>query len=143
MFDIDPKKIKKSLTGIAPNVFRNPPVLFAYLYGSFAVELVHPFSDIDIGVYVGDFSFEKSLDLELTLSLKIDEKLDCKAKSEVRIINYLPLVIKGKIVTEGILIYSANEVERVNFESSVRGAYFDFLPVIKSYQRSYFESVEF
>jgi hypothetical protein len=48
--------------------------------------------------------------------------------------------VKGKIVTEGIRIYSADEVERVNFEKRVLGAYFDFKPVIDEYQRTYFKA---
>ena len=143
MHKIKPKKIKKSLIEIVSNVFGNHPVLFAYLFGSFATEVVHPYSDIDIGIYIEDASIEKGLDLELALSVQIDEKLDCQAKTDVRIINNLSLVIKGKIVCEGILIYSTNEIERIDFETSVRGSYFDFLPVIRRYQRSYFEGSDF
>ena len=135
------QKIKESIIRLAPQIFKSHPVRFAYIYGSFATGYVHPFSDIDIAIYTGKVSPAKSLELELLLSLKFDEKLDCKAKSEVRIINNLPLVIKGQIISDGFLIYSANEVERVHFETRVRSAYFDFLPVIQNYQRVYLEKV--
>ncbi len=46
------KQIKSSLLAVAPDIFGNSPVLFAYLYGSYATGLVHPFSDLDIGIYV-------------------------------------------------------------------------------------------
>jgi hypothetical protein len=49
-------------------------------------------------------------------------------------------VILGKIITEGVLIYSRDEVVRVDFETSVRSAYFDFLPVIQNYHRTYIDS---
>jgi len=133
------ENIKESIFKLAPQIFKNHPVLFAYLFGSFATECVHPFSDIDIAIYTGKVSPAKSLELELLLSLKFDEKLDCKAKSEVRIINNLPLVIKGQVISDGLLIFSANDVERVDFETRVRSAYFDFLPVIQNYQRVYLE----
>ena len=131
--------IKKSIIRLAPQIFKNHPVLFGYLFGSFATGCVHPFSDIDIAIYTGRVSAAKSLELELLLSLKFDEKLDCKAKSEVRIINNLPLVFKGQIISDGFLIFSANDIERVDFETRVRSAYFDFLPVIQNYQRVYLE----
>jgi hypothetical protein len=51
----------------------------------------------------------------------------------------LPLVIKGQILSNGCLIFSANDSERVDFESQVRSAYFDFLPVIQYYQKVYLE----
>ena len=131
--------IKNAIIRLAPKIFSNHPVLFAYLYGSFATGCVHPFSDIDIAVYTARASPAKSLELELMLSLKFDEKLNCKSKSEVRSINNLPLVIKGQILSNGFLIFSANEVERVDFETRVRSAYFDFLPVIQNYQKVYLD----
>lgn len=133
------ENITESIIKLAPQIFKSHPVLFAYLFGSFATGCAHPFSDIDIGVFTGKVSPAKGLKLELLLSLEFDTKLDCKAKSEVRIMNNLSLVIKGQIISDGFLIFSANEVERVDFETRVRRAYFDFLPVIQNYQRVYLE----
>jgi hypothetical protein len=135
------KQIKSSLLAVAPDIFGNSPVLFAYLYGSYATGLVHPFSDLDIGIYVDQMSRRQCLELELSLALEIDEKLGSGVASEVRIINNLPLVVTGKIITEGLLIFSRNETIRVDFETSVRSAYFDFLPVLRRYQSMYIESI--
>ena len=137
---LPPKQIKEALLCKASELFKNQPVLFAYLFGSYTTGLVHPFSDIDIAIYVEDHALQNSLEIELSMSLQIDQKLNCRAKSEVRIINNLPLTVTGKIVTEGIRIYSADEIERVNFETYVLSAYFDFRPVIEEYQRTYFKS---
>jgi len=133
------ENIKQSIIRLSPQIFNNHPVLFAYLYGSFATGYAHPFSDIDIAVYTQNVSPANSLDLELLLSLKFDENLNCKSKSEVRIINNLPLVIKGQIISNGFLIFSVNDVERVDFETRIRSTYFDFLPVIQNYQRIYLD----
>ncbi len=135
------KKITNSLFAIAPDIFCSHPVLFAYLYGSYSTGNVHPFSDLDIAVYITDVSDIKYLELELSLSLEIDEKIGSGVRTEVRIINNLPLVILGNIMTEGSLIYSRNENVRVDFETSVRKAYFDFLPVIIAYRNTYINSV--
>jgi predicted nucleotidyltransferase len=142
MITLPPEQIKEILFTEAPGIFKNQPVLVAYLYGSYAAGAVHPFSDIDIAIFIDAHAIENGLELELALSLQIDQKLKCQAKSEVRIVNNLPLTIKGKIVTKGIRIYSANESERVNFEKCVLGAYFDFRPVIEAYQRAYFKTVK-
>jgi hypothetical protein len=135
------KQITNSLVEIAPHIFCSGPVLFAYLYGSYATGNVHPFSDVDVGVYIDDVSDINYLELELSLSLEIDAKIGSGIRAEVRIINNLPLVITGNIITEGSLIYSINENVRVDFETSVRKAYFDFLPVIKTYQNTYIDSI--
>jgi len=133
-------QIKTLLGKIAPSIFGESKVLFSYLYGSYATGEVHSFSDLDIGVYVEEMTTKEQLNLELSLSLKFDEKLSHRVSTEVRIINLLPLVVQGEIITNGILIYSPNEIARVDFETSVRKAYFDFLPVLQQYRRTYMES---
>ena len=135
------EKIKNSLFAISSDIFSGRPVLFAYLYGSYATGNVHPFSDLDIGVYIDDVSDIQYLELELSLSLEIDEKIGSDVRADARIINNLPLVIIGNIITEGTLIYSINENVRVDFETSVRKAYFDFLPVIITYRNTYINNV--
>jgi predicted nucleotidyltransferase len=42
--------LKQKLNQIAPDVFEGTPVLFAYLYGSYATGESHRFSDLDVGV---------------------------------------------------------------------------------------------
>ena len=53
-------EIKKNILNIATNVFKDTQVLFAYLYGSYAVDQAHPFSDLDIGIYVPHLSQRKN-----------------------------------------------------------------------------------
>lgn len=132
--------LKEKLKLITPVLFNASPVLFAYLYGSQAKGNQHPFSDTDIGIYVEGLKCKESLDLELSLSLQIDEMLNHSISSEVRVLNHLPLAIKGNIIETSQLIYSRDENKRTQFEKQVRLAYFDFLPVIRQYQKIYRET---
>jgi len=100
---------------------------------------VHPFSDLDIGIYIERLPERNHLELELSLSLALDSALNAEVASEIRIINELPLAILGNIVTEGALIYCRDETLRVDFEISVRSAYFDFLPVIHKHNKAYID----
>ena len=119
-------------------VFSTSPVLFAYLYGSYARDEALPQSDIDIAVFVsGDFSQKEYAELELDLSIELD-KLDLGAETEVRIMNKLPLLMKGEILTEGQLIFCRDDSTRVEFETITRDEYFDFLPLHHQYQKAYF-----
>lgn len=127
--------LKQKLHKIAPIVFEGTPVVFAYLYGSYAKGLSHPFSDLDIGIFVEGLDIKACLDLELSLALRLDESLEHTVQSEVRVLNHLPLVVKGRILGEAELIYSRAEDKRIEFETQVRKAYFDFLPVVHQYQK--------
>jgi hypothetical protein len=133
--------IRQKLNQVASSVFAGTPVLFAYLYGSFAKGATHPFSDLDVGVFVEGLDTRACLNLELSLALRIDESLDHMVQSEVRVINHLPLVVKGRILTDGVLIYSRAEHPRIEFETRTRKLYFDFLPVIFQHQNAYREKL--
>jgi uncharacterized protein len=132
---ISPITPEQKLRNFAPDLFKQSPVLFAYLYGSHAKGKAHPFSDLDVGVYVEELERKACLELELSLSLKIDEMLNHHVDSEVRVLNHLPLTVKGKILMDGKLVYTRDENRRIQFETQVRLAYFDFLPVIQQYQK--------
>jgi predicted nucleotidyltransferase len=129
-------ELRQKLQAMVPTIFEKTPVLFAYLYGSHAKGLSHPFSDLDVGIYVEALDKRACLDLELSLALRIDEKLNHTVQTEVRVLNHLPLTVKGRILADAKLIYSRDEVNRIDFETQVRKAYFDFLPVIHEYQEA-------
>lgn len=130
-------QIKGKLITVCEDVFQDSPVIFAYLYGSYAIEVVHPFSDIDIAIYAANAAIEDYLDLEMSLSIKIDRALKEKSKSDVRLINRLPLVVSGEIVKDGHLIYCRDDEFRIDYETRVRMGYFDFLPYLRKYQQAY------
>jgi len=132
--------LKQKVHKIAPLIFEGTAALFAYLYGSYAKGSPHPFSDLDIGIFVEGLSTRDCLKLELSLSLKLDELLDHAVQSDVRVVNHLPLVVTGRMLADGELIYSRAEDARIDFETRVRRAYFDFFPVIHQYQKSYLNS---
>ena len=131
------ERLKSDILALAPQVLDRFPILFAYLYGSQASGAVHPFSDVDIAVYLAKSALEGKMRLESDIALAFDEALDHRADTDVRAINEMPLVLRGEILTKGILIYSKDEETRVSFETQTRMAYFDFKPVIEAYYRTY------
>ncbi len=101
-------------------IFSSYPVIFAYVYGSYARGDIHAFSDLDIGIYTRPQSADQSLKTELALALAIDQFLDHAVETDVRSINTLPITIAGEILTEGILIYSGDDSKRIDFEVLTR-----------------------
>lgn len=47
----------------------------------------------------------------------------------MRVIDDAPIIFRGRVVTEGILVYSRDEAVRVEFEVTTRLQYFDYLPI--------------
>jgi len=137
------RKIKNKILFIASDIFEASPVLFAYLYGSIAVDQGHPFSDLDVAIYVApDLSVKDGLTLELSLSVEFDRHMASGPPCDVRIMNFLPLSVVGEILTDGILIYCRDDHARIDYETSIRGAYFDFLPTLRNFQNEYLEQLD-
>jgi len=128
-----------TITERAPAILERFPVAFAYLYGSYATGTSHKFSDVDIAVFLSVDHPKERLSLENDMALAFDQALDHKVSTDTRAINDSPLVLQGEILTEGLLLYSADERSRVAFETRIRMAYFDFQPVIHRYHRAYIE----
>ena len=131
----------KNLKRIAQRVFKDTPVLFAYLYGSYAAGLSHSFSDLDVGIYVPPMSTKDKMNLEMSLALTIDKGLERKVNSDVRTVNGLPLAVAGEIVTKGMIIYCRDDKIRIDYETVIRSSYFDFLPFLRKYQRNYLKQI--
>lgn len=99
-------------------------VQFAYLFGSRATGRHRPTSDADIAIMPG-----RSLSLldEAGLADQLAQALQVPAVDLVDL-RRAPLRVRGRILAEGRLLYSADEPGRVAFEVRTRSEYFDFLP---------------
>lgn len=117
------------------------PVKLAYLYGSTAAGSRAPFSDVDI-VLVVDRVLTPLERLKLMLEVEVELADRCDIRNaDVRIINDAPLIFRGRVVCDGILLYARDEAARVEFETRTREAYFDYLPVHRRLQEAFFADV--
>jgi len=109
-------------------------VLFAYLFGSQAAELAHFLSDIDVACYLkpGNMKYYLRKDKQLLGDLAIGLHT---SKIDLVILNVAPLVLKFRIISEGTVILSQDEQERVDFETAVLYRYFDLKPYLDEYYR--------
>lgn len=89
------EKIKKALE-------KNQNVIFAYLYGSVATGKTHKFSDIDIAVYLQDYTADNFLKILASLPTDIPYEID------VRVLNMAPPLLRYSIIKNGRLLFTRN-----------------------------------
>ena len=117
------------------------PIRLAYLYGSAAAGNSTPFSDVDIAL-VADRELVPRERLKLMLEIEVELADQCDIHdADVRIINDAPLVFRGRVACDGILLYARDEATRIEFETTTRDAYFDYLPVHRKLQEAFFADV--
>lgn len=113
---------------------KDEEILFAYLYGSYAFNTIYLESDIDVAVYLRPSDIEVYLRKERELSACLMIKLHTNL-IDLRILNTLPLLLKYKVLKEGIPILIRDEAERAAFDTMVMNSFFDLKPYLDEYNR--------
>lgn len=112
---------------------RGQPLVAVYFYGSAARGRVTPLSDLDLAVLFGqdvpeDRRWRFLPGLASSVARSLAEGGAEAPDVEVHDLGSLPLAVQGRVLTEGVLVLSTEEVRRVRFEELTRRRYFDFLP---------------
>ena len=114
---------KRKIQKIVKNVLQKEKcVLLVYLHGSF---LQNEFRDIDIGVYINKtLSKKKQLSYELFLEGKLQNIVSYPI--DVRILNNAPLSFSFSVIKNGVILFSKDEDQRIDFETKIFAKYHDF-----------------
>jgi predicted nucleotidyltransferase len=124
-----------------PPILAQYPVDAAYVFGSVARGTATLLSDVDIALLLADpvSSYDR---LKLELAVQGDLEMACDVSSaDVRVINDAPLMVQGRIVQQGRLVYEHDHRHRVNFEVLTRKLYFDFAPTAHRLRDAFLERV--
>jgi len=104
---------------------RQERVRVAYLFGSYGKDKAGPLSDLDIAVLLdGCLDKREIFDLRLRLINGISSILRTD-KVDVVIMNNAPLLLNYNIISEGKILDSKDELERVMFETHILSRYLD------------------
>ena len=110
----------------AKAVFQGSPVFAAYAYGSRVSGRPRPNSDLDVGYYLtgyrerGVLSLREELRLASALADAIGLDVDLRNLAEA------PLELRGRVLEEGVRIYSADDAARVALERYLLSRYHDY-----------------
>jgi predicted nucleotidyltransferase len=125
------EKLVNAISAYLGNNFKE--IAAAYLYGSFATNLL--FSDIDLGILT-QYDVERTLDFEL----KIENSLEKMVKYfvDVRVLNRAPLSFCQNVIRHRKVILDKDPNLRADFEGQILKQYFD----VAYFQRKYLQEVE-
>jgi uncharacterized protein len=106
----------------AAEAFAGTPVRFAYLFGSYATGLAGRRSGVDVAVHLGGTT------VDTTLLLGLGRRLDAVtgAPTDVLVLDTATLRVAGRVLRDGRLVFSVDEVARVRYESTTRKLAADF-----------------
>ena len=122
-------------------ILKARPVKLAYLHGSVVTGFTTSPSDIDIALVTDqEMTPLEHLHLISAVELELAENWDIR-NADVRVINDAPLVFRGRVVSEGILLFARDEATRIEFETTTRDEYFDYLPGHRQLQEAFFADV--
>lgn len=117
-------EIKKLLIG-------RSEIEFAFIFGSFGRNEDTELSDIDIAIYQTKHKSKYELImLEFDIEVKLTERIPAQ-KFDVRCLNNAPIVVIGKIINEGELLFARDEAFLIDFIVKNRLKYMDYLIVYK------------
>ncbi len=122
-----PDGVRTALAVVAEGI---PELAAAYLYGSAVTGNAGPGSDLDIALVLVDGAEPGPLFAE-TVSARLAERLGFAGEVDAHRVDHLPLPVRGRVVTEGVLVFERDPERRVEFETSTRRLYFDFLPFLE------------
>lgn len=137
----DSNRVLARLRDVVPSIMARHPVDVAYAFGSVVRGTVTPFSDVDIALLLTTpLPPYDQLQLELTLQGEIEDTSGL-SPVDVRAINRAPLLVRGRIVQQGIVLYERDRARRMAFEVATRKQYFDFAPVARRLRDAFLERV--
>jgi predicted nucleotidyltransferase len=127
---IDPTLLDR-LRSAAEHVFAGRGVLAAYAFGSRVSGRPLPDSDLDIGYYLegyrsGDrLSIDNEMRLAATLTHALAFDVDLHNLAEA------PLELRGRVLEQGVRIYSGDPAKRVALERDVLARYHDYKDIFR------------
>lgn len=108
-----------------------PEIAAVYLYGSQTTGDALPISDIDLAIVLSaDAAPDDPLFAE-RLAVRVAEELQTSLEIDAHLVDTLPLAVLGRVLTTGVLLFERDPSRRVEFETSTRRLYFDFLPFLE------------
>lgn len=125
------KTKNKILSEVKEILIGQSEIEFAFLFGSFAKNEDTDLSDIDIAIYQTKHKSKYETRMfEFEIEAKLTERIPMQI-FDVRSLNNAPIVVIGKIINEGKIIFTRDETFLTDFIVQNRLKYMDYMIVYK------------
>jgi predicted nucleotidyltransferase len=110
----------------AERLFASHSVLAAYVFGSRVSGTPRPDSDLDIGYYLAGFHRGDRLPIaeEMHLAAKLSDAIGLPV--DLHDLGHAPLELRGRVLEDGIRVYSGDPAARVGLERDLLARYHDY-----------------
>jgi predicted nucleotidyltransferase len=119
----------------ARRLFRGGPVLAAYAFGSRVAGHPRPDSDLDVGYYLHGYRRREQLPIREEMLLAAELTVAADVEVDFRNLADAPLELRGKVLEEGVRIYSGHDAERVALERELLSRYHDYKDTFRRMHR--------
>ncbi len=110
----------------AARLLAETPVRFAYLFGSHVTGTARPDSDVDVALLL-DEHIRPDDYLEVTLELaRALASASGLGNLDAVVLNDAPLTLRGRVLRSRVVLFSADEPGRVEYESRTLREFTDF-----------------
>ncbi len=131
---MDPELLE-TLRIAARRLFRGGRVLAAYAFGSRVAGRPRADSDLDVGYYLRDYRGREQLSLREEMLLAAELSTAAAIEVDFRNLAEAPLELRGRVLEEGVRIYSGHDAERVALERDLLSRYHDYKDTFRRMHR--------
>ena len=119
-------RLLDALRPAAAAAFRGRSVLVAYAFGSRISGRPRPSSDLDVGYYLRGYRRGDTLPLQEELHLAGELARAVELDVDLQNLAEAGLELKGRVLEDGIRIFSDDDPSRVALEREILGHYHDY-----------------
>lgn len=115
----------------AERLFAARNILAAYAFGSRVSRRPRPDSDLVVGYYLLDYRSRRTLSLKDEMLLAADLSDATGVDVDLRDLAPAPLELRGRVLEEGIRIYSGEDLALVALERDLLSRYLDYKDIYR------------
>jgi excisionase family DNA binding protein len=121
------------MASLGPAFAAIPEIQLVYLFGSFALGLTTPMSDIDIA-YLDDGSLDP-FDLEQKIESVVLSAVPAAPRVDLMRLSTAPFTARFKVIRDGRLVYKRSDIARARFEEDTFNGYLDYAPMLVNFYK--------